>query len=287
MDGPFRGSEARNAGLVTRDQLRGPRYRRLFPDVYVPAGLALGLDVRSQAAFLLVRDGGGVLAGYSAAQLLGADCAPWNAPAEVLVPRFRKRHPRLCLRYGPAWAGDVVDAGGCRVTTPLRTAWDLARRLRLVEAVVAVDALARAGGFAPAELLALRAGSPGARGCRRLDEIVALSDPRAESPPETRLRVGLVRAGLPPPEVQYLVSDEHGFALARLDLAYPVVKLAIEYDGSYHLDPARTKRDRERDAILSRYSWQTLRLGSDNLDAMPQTVHTIAHLLELRGRRPA
>jgi hypothetical protein len=32
LNGPFRGSDALAAGLLTRGVLRGPRYRRLFPD---------------------------------------------------------------------------------------------------------------------------------------------------------------------------------------------------------------------------------------------------------------
>src|ERR1700754_1386968 len=111
--------------------------------------------------------------------------------------------------------------GGARVTTPLRTAWDLARRLPLVEAVVAVDALAHSGAFKPADLLARRAMNSGARGCRRLDDVVRLADPRAGSPPETRLRLGLIHAGLSWPSVQHPIRDEYGFVLARADLAYP------------------------------------------------------------------
>lgn len=84
------------------------------------------------------------------------------------------------MRYGRAEGADVAEALGCRVTSPPRTAWDLARRLSLVEAVVAVDALAHGATFAPAELLVRR----GARRCRRVDRIVALADPRAESPME-------------------------------------------------------------------------------------------------------
>ena len=56
VGGPFRGSEAVAAGLVTRHQLHGPRFRRVFPDVYVPAGADLSLLNRSLAAFELVRD---------------------------------------------------------------------------------------------------------------------------------------------------------------------------------------------------------------------------------------
>ncbi|HKR51238.1 MAG TPA: hypothetical protein VJT72_16960 [Pseudonocardiaceae bacterium] len=40
--------------------------------------------------------------------------------------------------------------GSVGITTALRTAWDLSRWLPMVEAVVALDALARVGRFAPA-----------------------------------------------------------------------------------------------------------------------------------------
>ena len=140
-----------------------------------------------------------------------------------------------------------------------------------------------AGGFAPAELLARRAAEPGARGARRLAEVVALADPRAESPPETRLRVALIRAGLPRPEVRFPVLDEYGFELARADLAYPSAKLAIEYDGSTHFEPSRARRDRERDGELAGIGWQTLRVVADDVGiGMLQTTQRVARLLELR-----
>ncbi|MBO0875743.1 MAG: hypothetical protein J2P19_20380 [Pseudonocardia sp.] len=48
--GPFRGSEAIVRGLVTEFGLHGGRYRRVFPDVYVPAGYPDDLRARSRAA---------------------------------------------------------------------------------------------------------------------------------------------------------------------------------------------------------------------------------------------
>ena len=143
MEGAFRGSVAVQRGLLTRGQLYGPRYRRVLPDVYVPVGTTLDLATRSRAAYLHVAPRGGVLAGYSAAELLGRGCALRRVPAEVLVPRDVRRRPDLLVRRGTVPGSEVVSAGGCRVTCPLRTAWDLARRLPLVDAVVAVDALAR------------------------------------------------------------------------------------------------------------------------------------------------
>jgi very-short-patch-repair endonuclease len=283
LDSPFRGTEALAAGLLTRDQLYGPRFCRVFPDVYVVAGATWDLATRARAAFLLVRDRGGVLAGHSAALLLGADCARGEVPAEVLVPRFVRRYPGLRVRYETVTESELAVVDGCVVTTPERTAWDLARWSSLVEGVVAVDALARRGAFGPAELLARRAKQPGARGSGRLGRVVALADPRAESPMESRLRVGLVRAGLSTPEVQYEVRDEHDFVLARVDLAYPMVKLAIEYDGEVHFSRQARERDLRRDGRLAGYGWLTLRLVADDVtSSMRQTVERVRDLLALR-----
>jgi hypothetical protein len=253
----------------------------VFRDVYVPASVELTLAVRSVAAYLLVQEQGGVLAGYSAAALHHAACAPADAPAEVLVPRPLRARSGLLVHHGTPPPRSVTIRGGCRVTTATRTAVDLARRLDLVDAVVAVDALARRGAFAPSALI--EPSRP--RGWRRIAEVVALADPRAESPMETRLRVGLITAGLPPPLVQHEILDEYGFVLARVDLAYDAAKLAIEYDGATHFDRRGRERDLQRDVILAGYGWQTIRLTRlDVTPAIVPTAHRIARLIEQRTR---
>lgn len=266
------------AGLVTKGELRGPGYRRLFPDVYLAAGVEPDLVVRSLAAGLLVAPAGGVLAGYSAAAVLRADCAPLWAPADVLVPGHIRGRPGLRVRRGTATGRDRWTAHGMPVTSPLRTAWDLARELELVEAVVAVDSLATRGGFAPEELLARAAAQPGARGCRRLPRAVELADPRAESPMESRLRVNLVLGGLPPPQVQWtLVHDRE--PVARFDLAYPEVRLAVEYDGRGHDDLL----DRRRDIRTGRLGWYTARFTAADLAQPAAVVSAVRALLAVRG----
>jgi very-short-patch-repair endonuclease len=286
LDEPFLGTEAIARGLLTRHQVYGRRYRRLFPDVYLSAGAATDLAARSRGAYLLVRETGGVMVGYSAAVLLGADCAPIGTPAEMRTPGRVRAHPGLRADQARIDPIDIVERSGCRVTSPERTAWDLARRLPVPEAVVALDCLARLGEFAPVALLARRSREPGTRGCRRLDEVVRLADPRAESPPESRLRVALVRAGLPHPEVQYRINDGDGIVLARADLAYPAPKLAIEYDGANHYTRERGEGDRARDTELAVLGWHTLRIGRDGLAWLPQTVRQIADLLAQRTARP-
>lgn len=165
--GPFRGSDAVRQGIVTERILRGPRYRRLFRDVYLDARVPADLAIRSRAAGLLLPDDA-VLSGYSAAELLGARCAPVTANAEITVPGGDYREqPGLTVHRDLLADDEVTTAAGLTVTTPVRTAWDLARYLPTVEAVVAVDALARAGRFPLNAAARIHARYPRARWRRR------------------------------------------------------------------------------------------------------------------------
>jgi very-short-patch-repair endonuclease len=80
------------------------------------------------------------------------------------------------------------------------------------------------------------------------------------------------------------VCDEHGAELARVDLAYPEAKLAIEYDGADEFDALRVARDRLRDGELAGHGWQTLRLDAEDIDIeLPRTARRVERLLALRG----
>ncbi|OZM82207.1 DUF559 domain-containing protein [Pseudonocardia sp. MH-G8] len=257
---PFRGSTAVAAGLLTWGELRGPRFQKLFPDVYAPAHLEPTLVLRSVAAAVLV-EGRGVLAGYSAAELLDASCGPADAPAEVLMLRpggQSYRYPSLRVHRDLVDPTETTDVDGCAVTNAARTAFDLARWVSsLVEKVVAVDVLAYKRGIALDDLVRLRLTHPGAWGARHLTAVLRHATDLAESPMETRIRMALLAAGLPLPTLQFEVQA--GGKVRRLDLAYPEVKLAIEYDGEDHRRKDRARRDLEREAALVALGWLILR----------------------------
>jgi hypothetical protein len=206
---PFRGSWAVQRGLLTERVLRGHRYRRLFHDIYLAyltASAPADLATRSHGAPLLAR-GHGVLSGYSAAELLAARRSPAETNAELTVPDGDLREqPGLTVHRDLLADDEVSAAAGILATTALRTAWDLARWLPTVEAVVAMDSLAKVGRFTPAAVLQIQNRYPGARWRRRVPGVIDLSDPRAESPMETRSR--LVLRGLPRPDLQYQVFDQ-------------------------------------------------------------------------------
>jgi hypothetical protein len=103
------------------------------------------------------------------------------------------------------------------------------------------------------------------RGVRQAHRAVELSSPLAESPPESRLRVGLVLAGLSPVP-QYDVFAADGLWLARVDLAFPGARVAIEYDGrEVHLRADVFARDRQRQNALLRAGWLVLRYTAEDL----------------------
>jgi hypothetical protein len=122
LGGPFRGSEAVAAGLVTRGQLAGSRYRRVFRDVYVPAAMAVTHELRCECA-ALVLPADAVLTGRSAATLRGVQLALPGDPVEVVAGLqtrlFRRGGGPAALRGAHRRSGALV-ADPPRDTPPHR-----------------------------------------------------------------------------------------------------------------------------------------------------------------------
>lgn len=147
------------------------------------------------------------------------------------------------------------------MTTPARTALDLACWYPTTTAVAAIDALARVTDvkMADAELLAARyRGRRGIEGARASLDLV---DAGAQSPKETWLRLVLVGAGLPRPRTQIPVVDEFGSAFAFLDMGWDDLKVAVEYDGDQHRsDHSQYAWDIRRLERLRRCGWIVVRV---------------------------
>lgn len=271
---PFRGSAAVRAGLLTRRQLAGPSWRRLFHDIYLHADAQLDHLTWCSAAALLL-PAGAALAGTSAAFLYGADLLPLGgAPVEVAIPRgtILRGRANLVVRRTVLPPSDIRRRNGLPTTTPLRTAFDLARHLALTEAVVAVDALLYRRLVTLPALAEAMAAHDAWPGVRQAAAVLRLAAPAVESPMETRLRLLLVLAGLPPPAVQHEVRDVAGRFVARLDLAYPQLRVGLEYDGDHHRDRAVFRRDLERHNELRLCGWTVLRFTADDVLRHPARV---------------
>jgi very-short-patch-repair endonuclease len=147
---------------------------------------------------------------------------------------------------------------------------DLGGRDPLTEGVVAADLFLHAGLVSIGELRGYVSEHPGTKGIARLRRVVDLAEPKSESAMETRLRMLLVLAGLPRPQVQVSVHDDEGRFLGRPDLFYVRHGLGVEYDGGNHRD--RLVDDNRRQNGLVGAGFRLLRFTAADVYGNPETV---------------
>lgn len=255
----FLGSWAVRRGILTADQLRSHAWRRLRRDVYADARLPHDHRVLVWGVSL-VAPAGAVFGGLSAVVLAGGDAFATAAdPVEVVLPSDLRWRPGEGVRVSSSSSVDDVvrDRHGLSRTGPVRTAVDLVRRSGLEDGVVLLDRLVDAG---LADLSAVRSAAaelPRGRGSKLAREVTRLADGLAQSPQETRLRLLISRAGLPPPIAQFRIFDDEGF-IARADFAYPDRRIALEYDGIWHGEPGQFAKDRRRLNRLTAAGWRVI-----------------------------
>ena len=274
----FRGSAAVRAGLLTRRQLDGPTWQRLFPDVYAHRDRPVTHEVRACAAARLVVPGA-VVTGCSAAVFWDVDLVDAEDVVELTVPRgsHPRRVPGLRVRRADLDRADVRLRRGAAVTAPVPTVVRVAASLPGDEAVVAVDRLLRAGvGSLDAVRAACGRAHRTGRGGRR--RVCGLADGLAESPQETRVRLLVVRGGLPAPVAQFV--SHRGTFVARVDLGWPAAQVAVEYDGLWHADAAQFARDRARLNRLQEAGWRVVFVTAGDLHRPQALVDRIARALD-------
>ena len=266
MSAAIIGSESVAAGAVTPYALR-TRYFALYPDVHLPRDSVVDAVTRAEAAWLW-SGRRGVVAGGSAAALHGSRWVDPGAPAELL---YENRHRPAGIRtYADRLADDEVsERHHIRLTTPARTALDLACRNPINRAVAAIDALANATDLKVADIEQLAQRYRGRRGIRRVRTALDLVDPGSESPRETWLRLLLLRAGFPRPRTQIPVCDEFGQLIARLDMGWEAEMIAAEYDGDHHrTDRRQFNRDIARTEVLTAMGWTLVRVTAEDTPAV-------------------
>lgn len=270
VDAPFTTRTAQLYG-VSKSALRGPAWRQLFRGVWISANARISREAWLAAA-RLVLPVDAILCGPSAVDAHGVDVRPEgdvvvHAGFADAVPR---RRGGMRLRQLTLSSDEVITVGGWLVTSPLRTAFDCARWLPLVDAVVVVDALIQAQLVDIGSLSAFVKEHPGVRWVRRVADVIAYADGRSESPMESRLRLLLVQAGLVDVESQFVVRDAAGRFVARLDLAFVGARVAVEYDGAWHWQQRR-QDDRRRDAVRA-LGWTVLVVSSEDYYQQPKRI---------------
>jgi REase_MTES_1575 len=263
------GSEEISAGAVTQRHLS--RCDRVYRNVYSRRGVPLTARDRAIAAWLW-SGRKSVVAGSSAAALLGAKWVDADTPAELICSRTRPP-PMIVTRNETLAPGEQTVVRGIPVTTPARTAFDLGRREGLLAAVKRLDALAHVTGVTAADVMPLARLHRGARGMKQLREALTLMDAGAESPQETATRLTLIDGGLPTLQTQIIVFDERGAIVARIDMGWREWCVGVEFDGAQHwTDPSQRSNDIDRAAELARLGWVIIRVSYEMLRNRPEVV---------------
>lgn len=268
---PFTLAQARRVG-VSPTALQSAPWRQVFRGVWAHEAVPETREMRLAAARLVLPTHA-VLCGQTAAWIHGADVRRVD-DLDVHVSfakgaRIRRR-PGLVVTQETLALNDIADIEGTSVTTAVRTAFDSLRLLRGSERIVVADALTHLGRTGVAELRQYFGRHRRLRNLRLGERLLDEVEPLSESPMESRLRLSLTAQGLPRPVAQFSVFDTGGRFLARLDLAYPELKVAIEYDGAWHW--ARRREDDRRRDLLRALGWVVLVYSSDDVYGNPERI---------------
>jgi hypothetical protein len=206
-----------------------------------------------------------VIAGRAAAALHAARWVDESAEVE-LIWRCGRPPPGIVVRNERIETDEIVEIAGLPVTTPERTALDLARHTERNFAVTHLDALARATAITGADVVRLIDRYAGARGLCRSITALSLMDGGSRSPRETLIRLALIDAGFPAPRTE----------LAGIAMGYEAPMVGVEFGTGtpvlgWTLIPAAEVRNRHvivylvRAAVIERgYPlWKLQRLSRD------------------------
>ena len=261
---------------MTRRQLQSGLFRKVLHNVYADPRMPFDHQLLSRGVALLM-PAGAALASRSAATWFGADSTGVTDPVTVVVsPTTAWRGPAGVRVHRTDLAdGDVqVVEDGVRATSAIRTAWDVATLERLPDAVATLDGMLRAEAVDRAALAGLVTGAVGRWRGQRAQRALTLADGRAESPPESWVRVACHLAGLPAPVPQFVVV-EGGEFLGKVDLAWPEARLVVEYEGPHHFDVVKAAEDDARYAALRAAGWRVIRLANADLRDLAEVVRRI------------
>jgi uncharacterized protein DUF559 len=261
---PFTWREAESLGFTharLSALIDAGKVRRVLQGVYQPTEIPDTVESRCAALALVIRPFG-VVCDRTAAWLHGVDAFTYREldilPAlDSFVLRDCPRTRRIACRSGERDLApqDICVIGGIRVTTPLRTALDLACSLGQRDALAVLDGFMRICGITREEFERELPRYRRRRGVVQLRRLVPLATELAESPGESWTRMAILEAGLPAPKPQVWVDAGNGKRY-RLDLAWARLRIAVEYDGrDFHRSDEQRAHDKKRRKWLRRQGW--------------------------------
>jgi|KBSSwiStaDraftv2_1062776.scaffolds.fasta_scaffold01037_24 hypothetical protein len=255
---PFIGSEAIANGALTRGQLRW-NHTAVHPDVYLVNGQRRDIVTNAYAAWLWTGRRG-VIAGRAAAALYGDPSVMDENPIELIVGLRRQRREGVVVRNERIGADEIRTIASMPVTSPTRTALDLARHLSRDEAVMVLDQLAAVTGVEYRQVVPLIERYRGARGVEGAWEALSLMDGGTRTPKETQIRLWLIDGGLPTPRTSIVLGE--GPTAAIIGMGWEDAKVGVSH---YEPDDAFIVQRLSRQDLLQRMGWVEIQVVDQHL----------------------
>ena len=276
LSGPFTLAEAQAQG-VPRSRLLRADVERVSRGLYRPIGW--DFDLESAARALSAATPGAWISHVTAARLRCSCLPPWLADSTELhlskprsLPGTRRKG--VIAHSVITCVNEVESVDGIRISTRPRTWLDMARVLPLNDLVCMGDELIRVprqaleGRDTPfatlEELRALVERHPNLQGVVRARQALELMRVGADSAPESLLRLAMLDAGIPEPELQLKLRSDDPFSPSA-DLGFRQRRVAIQYDGGHHLAEAQTLSDRRRNKAFEAAGWTVLVFRKEDL----------------------
>lgn len=233
--------------------------------------MPLTTKLRAQAALGISPPGSFV--SHSIAARIWGGIVPDTPDVHLTVPGKAGRTSRQGVKAHARVDGTAVTRfRSLPVTAPEQTFLDLATGLNLVALVVLGDSLIKAGRTSAAALRDAATAWRG-RGAKLARRAARHVRDGVDSAMETRLRMLLVLAGLPAPEVNFIPHHPDGSWWMRFDLCYPSLKLIIEYDGRQHAENSdQWLHDLRRREALDRMGWRVIVITKHDYYEAPEEV---------------
>jgi very-short-patch-repair endonuclease len=196
-------------------------------------------------------------------------------PRWLEVTSSKKLKSRTAILHSAVLTpSELTTIGNVPVTTPTRTLLDVAAVLEQDEFEACLADAFRMRLTTPDRLRRLvdETCGKGRRGSKHVRSALATTDSRVESILEYKVLRLLRRSKLPPPTGQFEVRDDEKL-LARVDFAYPEIKLAIEADGfRHHGEWHAWKRDLRRRNALTTHGWHVIHVTWDDVVNRPHEI---------------
>ncbi len=282
---------ARQYGHITRAQLlelglgtRGISNRiQSGKLVVVHAGVyAIGYprpEAIARAAAAVLACGDCALLSHESAAALWGIRERWPQRPEVTAPNDRRR-PGIRTHRGTTLTGrDIRRHQGIRVTSPARTALEIAPRLSDAQLARAVNDGRLHAGLRISQLKELLERIPHHRGARTLRAVVETGQAPTRSGFEDAFLAFCTSFGLPTPCMNTRVA---GY---EVDALFAHQRVIVELDGyEFHQDRRSFTGDRERDATMLAAGYATVRITWERLhEEAPREAARLHRILRARA----